>query len=73
MTEKHLKNYYQIFIDCWALFKKYSNPVEGKGYWDAMTGEANEIYIKHGRAPFSEKMLGLVMDELEGIYKGEHA
>ena len=69
MTEKHLKNYYQIFIDCWQLFKKYSNPVDNDEFWKSMTEEANDLYTKHGKVNFSERMISAVMQEVENIYK----
>ena len=67
MNDKMLKNYYTIYTDCWMFFKKYSDPKDSDEYWKAMTEEANEMHIRHGEVDFSEKILGLVMDELNEI------
>ena len=67
MTENNLRNYYTVFIDCWNLFKKYSEPVTGDEYWKAFLDEANELYKKHGKVPFSEKLLNSVIEEIESF------
>ena len=69
MADRIIKNYYTVFTDCWSFFKKYSEPVDGDEYWKAMSDEANELYIKHAKVPFSEKILSLIMGELENIWR----
>ena len=67
MKPEILKNYHVMITDAWQLLKKYSDPVDGDEFWRAMTSEANELHIRHGEVDFSEKILGLVMDELNNI------
>ena len=67
MKEPILKNYYVMITDAWQLLKKYSAPVDNDEFWKSMTEEANEMHIRHGEVDFSEKILGLVMDELNEI------
>ena len=67
MKEPILKNYYVMITDAWQLLKKYSDPVDNDEFWKSMTEEANEMNIRHGEVDFSEKILGLVMDELNEI------
>ena len=67
MKPEILKNYHVMITDAWQLLKKYSDPVDGDEFWRAMINEANELHIRHGEVDFSEKILGLVMDELNNI------
>lgn len=67
MKPEILKNYHVMITDAWQLLKKYSDPVDGDEFWRSMTSEANEMHIRHGEVDFSEKILGLVMDELNNI------
>lgn len=69
MKEPILKNYYRIILDCWGLFKKFSDPVENDEFWRSLAKESNELYIKHGKVSFSERMISVVMQEIENIYK----
>ena len=71
MKEPILKNYYMVITDAWQLLKKYSDPVVGDEFWRAMTSEANEMHIRHGEVDFSEKILGLVMDEINEMWRTE--
>ena len=67
MSPEILKNYYVMITDAWQLLKKYSDPVDNDEFWKSMTEEANEMHIRHGEVDFSEKILCLVMDELNEI------
>ena len=69
MSPGQLKNYYTVITDCWTLFKKFSEPVEGDEFWRSLAEESNELYLKHGKANFSDRMISVVMQEIENIYK----
>lgn len=69
MTPVLLKNYYTVITDCWGLFKKFSEPVEGDEFWNSLIQESEELYIKHGKVNFSERMISVVMQEVENMYK----
>ena len=69
MKEPILKNYYVMITDAWQLLKKYSDPVDNDEFWKSMTEEANEMHIRHGEVDFSERMISVVMQEIENIYK----
>ena len=73
MADRIIKNYYTVFTDCWSFFKKYSEPVDGDEYWKAMSDEANDLYKKHGKIVFSEKLIGDTLDELERLWKEKDA
>lgn len=64
-----LKNYYTIFRDCWNLFKKYSDPRDNEEYWKALSVDVNELYNKHGKVMFSQKLISLVIEEMETEWK----
>lgn len=67
-----LKNYYTVITDCWKLFKKFADPVEGDEYWNSFLEESNDLFIKHGKAAFSEKMIAIVVEEIENIWKNQN-
>lgn len=69
MSPGKLHCYYTVITDAWKLFKKYSEPVDGDEFWRSMIAEANEMYIRHGEVGFSEKILGLVMDEINETWR----
>ncbi len=69
MTEKILKNYFVIFTDCWELFKKYSAVSGEDDYWDALSGDADLLYRKHGSHGFSSVIISEVLAELERLYR----
>ena len=69
MSPALLKNYYTVITDCWGLLKKFSDPVEGDEFWRSLAEESNELYLKHGKANFSDRMISVVMQEIENIYK----
>ena len=69
MKPEILKNYHVMITDAWQLLKKYSVPVDGDEFWKSLAEESNELYIKHGKVNFSERMISVVMQEIENIYK----
>ena len=69
MNSKKLMNYYTVFMDAWQLFKKYSEPIENDEFWKSFVDEADELYKKHGQVPFSDKLIGLVVEEIENEWK----
>lgn len=68
-TQKDYTEEMAVFNDCWALLKKYyfigSDPAE----WAAMTAEASEICQKHHFSEFANRLVHLVIDRLEYLYK----
>ena len=69
MSPGKLHCYYTVITDCWKLFKKFSDPIENPEFWKALTEEANELYTRHGKVNFSDRMISVVMQEIENIYK----
>lgn len=69
MTEKELKQYYEIYTDCWKLFREYSEPDGTDEFWQRLVDEVDMLHKKHGKSKFSQKMLFETMDEIEGVYK----
>ena len=69
MNSKKLMNYYTVFMDAWQLFKKYSEPIENDEFWKSFVSEADDLYKKHGQVSFSDKLIGLVVEEIENEWK----
>lgn len=66
MTEESLKKYFEVYTDCWKLFRKYSSPNESDEYWDLLYREISQLYNQYN-TDFAKKMLLLVYEEMEKI------
>lgn len=69
MKDEQLREYFEIYTDAWKLFHKYSNPDGSRKFWDDLLKEQEEIWEKHGRSEFTEKILLDTIDEIEYIWK----
>lgn len=69
MTEGKLKEYFEIYTDCWKLFRKYSEPNDTDEFWQQLIDESNELHKKHGKTEFSKKLLVETINEIERIFK----
>lgn len=83
MSEKELREYYEVYTDCWKFFRKYTellekisrngcvsaNQIDSDSYWDALVNESAEIYKKHENTVFAKGLLVVTTKEIERIYK----
>lgn len=68
MSENELREYYNIFTECWKLFKKYSNPVNDQAYWDEVVNQVEEFRKKYpGELP--RELTYALINELRRIEK----
>lgn len=44
MTENELRDYYNIYTNCWKMFKTHSVPVDQNVFWENLMSFANKIY-----------------------------
>lgn len=73
MSNDELRKYFDIYTECWKLFKKYSDPVNSDEFWRAFTDDANAIYKKNGKSEFCKRLLLDTADEIEKICKGKES
>lgn len=69
MTDKKLKEYFEIYTDCWKLFRKYSAPNDTDEFWQQLIDESGLMHEKHGKTGFSKKLLVETINEIERIFK----
>lgn len=69
MANEELKRIYDMFTDCWRLFKKYSDVKDSDEYWEAVINKSNVISKKYGECKFVINLVLAVITELERIYK----
>lgn len=71
MNEGLLKKYYEIFTDCWKLFRKFSNPTKDDKFWQELKDEAQNLADKD---KYSELRRGIIKEtvlEIHRIWKRE--
>lgn len=69
MTEESLKKYFEVYTDCWKLFRKYSEPNGSDEFWEKLIDESKLLHVKHGKTEFSKKLLLETVDEIERIFR----
>lgn len=67
MNEEELKKYFNVYTDCWKLFKKFSDPVAEDAFWEALIDEGDAVAEKYGKSEFAKKMIVVTMEELDRI------
>lgn len=67
MTQEELKTYYNIFKDCWKLFRKYAtqNPIE----WQDLAKEIRDLRIKYKENKLLCDILLAIYREIERLEK----
>lgn len=69
MTDEELKKYYEVYTDCWKLFRKYSSPNDSDQFWQQLIDESNLLYEKHGKREFVKRIVIETIGEIERINK----
>ena len=69
MKEAELRKYYDVYTDCWKLFRKYSVPDDSKEFWERLRDEMEEIWNRHGKSENAKKILLATRDEIEKLWR----
>ncbi|MEI1256008.1 hypothetical protein V8Q34_14815 [Blautia sp. JLR.GB0024] len=69
MTEENLKKYFDVYTDCWKLFRKYSEPNDAEEFWKSLFEETNELHKKYGKSKFSEELILATAGEIDRIFR----
>lgn len=69
MTKEDLNKYFEIYTDCWRLFRKYSEPSDKDAFWQSLFEEANALLQKNGKTEFSEKLILITEGEIDRIFR----
>lgn len=67
MQDSKLKQYYDIFTDCWHLMKENHDIGQGEQYedaWDEVVYKSDKIYRKYN-TDFARQLVMIVVCELE--------
>lgn len=70
MSENELREYYNIFTECWRLFKKYSNPVNDQAFWDALMDETEELVEKSEKPEATKVLVVAVHRMIRAVQEG---
>lgn len=71
MSEDELREYYNIFTECWRLFKKYSNLVNDEAYWEEVVNQVEEFRRKYP-GEFPKELAYALVHELERRSRKDH-
>ena len=69
MREEELRTYFNIYTDCWKLFRKYSNTNNTDEYWESLIAETDAIVKKYNNSELAKKICLATINELERIEK----
>ena len=64
-NNEELKHIYNLFTDCWRLFKKYSEVKDTDEYWEAVVDESVQIANRYNNCKFVRDLLLAITNELE--------
>lgn len=65
VSSEELKRKYDMFTECWRLFKKYADVKNDDEYWESVVSESNAIAKQYGNCRFVRDLLLAVISELE--------
>ncbi len=70
MAKEKLREYYNIFTDCWKLFKKYAeqDPIE----WQDLAKEIRNLRIKYKENKLLCDILLAIYREIERLEKNQN-
>lgn len=69
MKEEDLKEYFNIYTECWRMFRKYSDPVDDDEFWDSLVKEGNRIVDSSTAKEFAKKVVLSTIDEIERMHR----
>ena len=71
MNEGLLKKYYEIFTDCWKLFRKFSNPTKEDKFWQELKDEAQILADKDKSSELRRGIIKETVLEIHRVWKKE--
>lgn len=69
MSNEELKQKYDMFTDCWRLYKKFADVQQSDEYWEKVVNESNAVSKKYGECKLIVSLVLAVIDEFERVYK----
>lgn len=74
MANEDLKQYFNLYTDCWKLFRKYQamddidiNGIES--LFDSLVLESDELYKKYSKATLAKDLILATVNEIEFLFK----
>lgn len=72
MTEKEFKGkYFDLIGDAYRFMLKNKTPSLNDEFWEELSKEVDELYVKHGETIFAKELITAILLEIERIAKGE--
>ncbi len=73
MTQEELKVYYNIYTDCWKLFKKYAYEEQknNNDFWQNFAKESRNLRIKYKENKLACEIILATYRELERLEKNK--
>ena len=68
MDEETLKEYWNIYTECWKLFKRNCNPVDTVDFWENLVKECHELR-KRFPSEFARHQIVLTYTEIERLQR----
>lgn len=69
MSESELREYFDIYTECWKMFRKYSSPVDADEFWQSLVNEGENIVNKASCKELAKKIVLATIDEIERIHR----
>lgn len=71
MSEEELRLYFDIYTNCWKMFKRFSSPADKDEFWDDLVSASQEIIksVPEAQCEFAKQVVLATIDEIETIYK----
>lgn len=69
MNEDELRKYYDIYTNCWKMFRSFSNPVDKDEFWSDLISASDKIYKASGDNEFAKEIILATVSEIERISK----
>ena len=71
MNQENLKMYYEIYTECWKLFKKYCNPEDTEEFWKNLAQECRNLTNQFGQTKLACTLAIATYNEIVAIWKGK--
>ena len=61
--------YFRFFQDLWRFFREHSQPVSAEQWWSRSLDQADQLAKRYGEQQFMVRMISIVLEEIERIYR----
>ena len=69
MNEELLRKYYEVFTDCWKLFREFSDPTSDDDFWQRLKEEAQKLTDKDKDSEMRRGIIKEVVLEIHRLWK----